>query len=123
MPILEIEVVGQLATDPPTERLAERIAAAVGSALAVPSGQLWVKVRKLAASSYAENGPPQQTLPVFAHLLVRTRDPSVWPMRAEMIATAVADATARPREVVHVVFEPDATGRVFYGGLRESPGG
>jgi phenylpyruvate tautomerase PptA (4-oxalocrotonate tautomerase family) len=123
MPILEIEVVGQQATDPPTERLAERIAAAVGSALGVPAGQLWVKVRKLAASNYAENGPPLPTLPVFARLLVRTRDPSVWPTRAELIAAAVADATARPREVVHVIFEPDATGRVFFGGVPDSRGG
>jgi hypothetical protein len=75
-----------------------------------------VKVQKLSASGYAENGPPSAMLPVFVRVLVRTKDPSVWPKRAEVIATAVAEATARARSSVHVIFEPDATGRVFFGG-------
>ena len=116
MPILDIEVVGQRPGDPPTEKLAERIANDVGTALGVPKGQLWVQVRKLSASSYAENGPPSQMLPVFVRVLVRTKDPSVWPKRAEQIAGAVSQATARDRASVHVIFEPDATGRVFFGG-------
>lgn len=123
MPILDVEVVGQHATDPPVETLAERIAASVGAALGVPSGQLWVKVRKLAASNYAENGPAQPALPVFARVLVRTKDPAVWPSRAAAIAAAVAEATARPEQAVHVIFEPDATGRVFFGGIPDPRGG
>jgi phenylpyruvate tautomerase PptA (4-oxalocrotonate tautomerase family) len=123
MPILDIEVVGQRATDPPTEKLAEQIAAAVGAALGVPSGQLWVKVRKLAATNYAENGPVQEALPVFARVLVRTKDPTVWPSRAAVIAAAVAEATARPQQAIHVIFEPDATGRVFFGGIPDPRGG
>jgi phenylpyruvate tautomerase PptA (4-oxalocrotonate tautomerase family) len=116
MPILDVEVVGQQAGDPPTEKLAERVAGRVGEALGVPAGQLWVKVRKLSASGYAENGPPGTTLPVFVRVLVRTKDPSVWPKRAAVIAAAVAHATARTPASVHVIFEPDATGRVFFGG-------
>lgn len=116
MPILDIEVVGHQSGDPPTEKLAERIASGVGTALGVPKGQLWVKVQKLSASGYAENGPPSQNLPVFVRVLVRTKDPSVWPKRAEQIAGAVSTATARDRSSVHVIFEPDATGRVFFGG-------
>jgi phenylpyruvate tautomerase PptA (4-oxalocrotonate tautomerase family) len=120
MPILDIEVVGQQAGDPPTEKLAERIAQSVGKALGVPSGQLWVKVGKVSAMSYAENGPPSGVLPVFVRVLVRTRDPSVWPKRAESICAAVSEATNRNRTAVHVIFEPDATGRVFFGGVPES---
>ena len=120
MPILEVEVVGQQQGDPPTEKLAERIAQAVGKALGVPNGQLWVKVSKLSAMSYAENGPPTGTLPVFVRVLVRTRDPSVWPQRAATINVAVAEATNRKRESVHVIFEPDATARVFFGGAPDS---
>jgi phenylpyruvate tautomerase PptA (4-oxalocrotonate tautomerase family) len=123
MPILDIEVIGQHATDPPTEKLAERIADSVGAALGVPAGQLWVKVRKLAASNYAENGPAQEALPVFARMLVRTKDPAVWPSRAAAIAAALATATARPQHAVHVIFEPDATGRVFFGGNPDPRGG
>ncbi len=116
MPIVDIEIVGQQPGDPPTERLAERVAAVLSAALGVPQGQLWVKVRKLSASSYAENGPPDQAMPVFVRMLVRTKDPSVWPLRAATIATAVSEATARSRQNIHVIFEPDATGRVFFGG-------
>ena len=120
MPILEVEVVGQQQGDPPTEKLAERIAQAVGKALGVPNGQLWVKVSKLSAMSYAENGPPTGVLPVFVHVLVRTRDPSVWPQRAATISAAVSEATNRKQAAVHVIFEPDATGRVFFGGAPDS---
>lgn len=124
MPILDVEVVGQQQGDPPTEKLAERIAQTVGKALGVPNGQLWVKVSKLSAMSYAENGPPTGILPVFVRVLVRTRDPSVWPQRAATINAAVSEATNRKREAVHVIFEPDATARVFFGGApdtRSSP--
>lgn len=117
MPILDVEVVGQQAGDPPTEKLAERIANGVGTALGVPTGQLWVKVQKVPASGYAENGLPSRTFPVFVRVLVRTKDPSVWPKRAEVIAAAVAEATTRKPASVHVIFEPDASGRVFFGGV------
>lgn len=117
MPLLDVEIVGQRSGDPPTERLAERIANSVGDALGVPKGHLWVKVSKLAASYYAENGPPTAALPVFVRVLVRTKDPSVWPKRAATISRAVAEATSREPASIHVIFEPDATGRVFYGGV------
>jgi hypothetical protein len=116
MMILEVEVVGQQGGDPPTEKLAVRIVDAVAAALSIPAGHLCVKVRKLSASLYAENGPPPQSLPVFVRVLVRTRDRSVWPKRAETIALALSHATTRPRAAVHVIFEPDATGRLFIGG-------
>jgi phenylpyruvate tautomerase PptA (4-oxalocrotonate tautomerase family) len=120
MPILDVEIVGQRAGDPPTERLADRIVQAVGDALAVPKGRLWVKVRRLSASSYAENGPPAAMLPVFVRVLVRTKDPSGWPARAQAIADAVSEATGRERPAIHVIFEPDASGRVFFGGNPDS---
>ncbi|HET9023944.1 MAG TPA: hypothetical protein VFN64_05190 [Burkholderiaceae bacterium] len=116
MPILDVEVVGQQPGDVPLERLADRLADAVGSALDVPAGQLWVKLRRLPASQYAENGPPNATLPVFVRVLARLRDPSEWPQRAATIAAVVAKATGRERASVHVIFEADASGRVFFGG-------
>jgi hypothetical protein len=96
--------------------LADCIAGAMGAALAVPAGQLWVMVRHLHASRYAENGPPNATMPVFVRVLARTRDASEWPRRAGTIADVVSKATARERSSVHVIFEPDASGRVFFGG-------
>jgi phenylpyruvate tautomerase PptA (4-oxalocrotonate tautomerase family) len=116
MMLLDVEVVGKQAGDPPTERLAERIADAVSKAFGMPAGQLLVKVQKVAASHYAENAAPRKSLPVFVRVLVRTRDPSVWPNRAATLCAAVGEATSRERAGVHVIFEPDATGRVFFGG-------
>ena len=116
MPILDVEVVGQQTGDARPERLADRLAHAVGSALDVPAGQMWVKLRQLPASQYAENGPPPATLPVFVRVLARLRDPSEWPQRAATIAAVVAKVTGRERASVHVILEPDASGRVFFGG-------
>jgi hypothetical protein len=59
---------------------------------------------------------------VFVRVLVRTKDPSVWPKRAETIAAATAEATGRERASIHVIFEPDAAGRVFFGGAQDSAG-
>ena len=120
MPILDVELIGQQESDPPVEQLAPRIAQEVGAALGVPEGQLWVKARRVAASSYAENGPRSDVLPIFVRVLVRTREPQVWPQRAAAISDAVANATSRPRGHIHIIFEPDATGRVFFGGLPDS---
>jgi phenylpyruvate tautomerase PptA (4-oxalocrotonate tautomerase family) len=117
MPILDVEVVGPQAGDAPPEGLAECIAGEVGTELAVPAGQLWVTVRHLPASRYAENGPPNATMPVFVRVLARTRDASEWPQRAGTIAAVVSKATGRERSSVHVIFEPDASGRVFFGGV------
>lgn len=116
MMLLEVEVVGQQAGDPPTEKLAERIAGSVGSVFGIPGGQLLVKLQKISASNFASNAAPSKTLPVFVRVLVRTKDPAVWPKRAEAIGSAVSEATSRERASVHVIFEPDATGRIFFGG-------
>lgn len=120
MPILDVEVVGQQAGDATLNGLADRIATDVGSALGVPVGQLWVTVRHLPASCYGENGPPIATMPVFVRVLARARgsfDAAEWPQRAETIAAVVSQAVARERSSVHVIFEPDASGRVFFGGV------
>ena len=120
MPILDVEIVGEQAGDAPLDGLADRIATDVGAALGTPAGQLWVTVRHLPASHYAENGPPIATLPVFVRVLARAQgssDASSWPQRAASIAAAVSQATARERSSVHVIFEPDASGRVFFGGV------
>ena len=115
MMLLEVEVVGQQVGDPPTEKLAERIAGGVGSAFGIPGGQLLVKVQKVSASNFASNAAPSKMLPVFVRVLVRTKDPAVWPKRADVIANAISEATSRERASVHVIFEPDATGRIFFG--------
>ncbi len=123
MPVLDVEIVGRQAGDAPLEGLAERIAMDVGTALGVPAGQLWVTLRHLAASHYAENGSPIATMPVFVRVLARTRDAressdaADRSQRAATIAAVVSQALARERASVHVIFEPDASGRVFFGGV------
>ena len=116
MPIVDVEVVGQQAGDAPLEGLADRIATDLGGALGAPVGQLWVTLRNLPSSRYAENGPPFSTLPVFVRVLARAGDSSELPQRAATIAAVVSQAIARERSSVHVIFEADASGRVFFGG-------
>jgi phenylpyruvate tautomerase PptA (4-oxalocrotonate tautomerase family) len=112
MPIVTVEIVGG---DDAAAAIACGLAARLGEALAAPAGSLWVQVRNVAVSDYAENGPAPQPPPVFVRVLARA-DTSATAQRAGAIAAAVAQVVGRPRERVHVICEPDASGRVFFGG-------
>lgn len=110
MPILDVEIVGGTEGDATASAIAEAAAKALGT----PPGQLWVRLRRLPAYDYAENGPPPE--PVFVRVLARIDDPAALAAGAARVAQAVATSVDRPREVVHVIYEPDACGRVFFGG-------
>jgi phenylpyruvate tautomerase PptA (4-oxalocrotonate tautomerase family) len=114
MPILDVEIVGGAEAD--DGGTAPAIAVAVATALGTPPGQLWVKLRQLPGADYAENGPPPEPAPVFVRVLARIDDPAALPESAARIAQAVATAVGRPHARVHVIYEPDARGRVFFGG-------
>jgi len=118
MPIVAIEIVGGVdeAGRSTAESLAERVAEALGAA----PGSVWVKVAFLPASGYAENGPSPCPLPVFVRVLSRWDDAARLAQRAQRIAVAVAPVVGRPPERVYVIFEPDASGRVFLGGQADA---
>ncbi len=110
MPIIDIEPVGEATID------TAQLAAALGDALKAPAGTLWIRVRRLDKAAYAENGGLPARLPVFVRVLARHGDSTLRQAQALAIAEVVAQTVARPRASVHVIFEPGARGRVFFGG-------
>ena len=117
MPILDIDVVTR---DGPVNIDTGALAHALGAALDSVPGSVWVRVRHLAAADYAENGAQPDPLPVFVRVTARIADATRLSQHARVIAAEVATAVRRPRERVHVIFDPDARGRVFYGDAPDS---
>jgi phenylpyruvate tautomerase PptA (4-oxalocrotonate tautomerase family) len=118
MPILDVEVVlrpGET-LDP---QLAGQIADRAASIFDAAPGGTWVKLRGLPSQQYAEDsgGPPSGVYPVFVSVL-KARQPSPAAMAAEAarLAAAVARVCGRPQENVHVLYLPDAAGRIAFGG-------
>lgn len=80
---------------------------------------VWLTMTRRPAADYAENGPPPLPLPVFVRVLgsggaqSRAAD-------AQVIAAAAGKVLGRPAERVHVIFEPEADGRVYFGGTSGS---
>jgi len=117
MPILDVEVVtgpGELLE----AGLARRLADIAGDILGSERGGTWVKVRALPSGQYGENGDPEaEVRPVFVSILVRKRPPEeTIRQQAERLSAAFAQACGRPRENVHILYEPSAAGRITFGG-------
>ncbi len=118
MPIADVRVVTSSA-EFESAGLAQALADAIGTAIGAQPGSVWVRLSFLAAANYAENGPPlgADELPVFVTLL-RAAVPSGATLAAEVrsLTSAVAAATGRPVERVHVEHAPPGAGRVAFGG-------
>jgi phenylpyruvate tautomerase PptA (4-oxalocrotonate tautomerase family) len=138
MPILDVEiVVGDAVTEvhvADEETLARRIADGVGAVLQSRPGTMWVRVRKLPAHCYAENGvappadgpsdgpsgdgPTGDGWPVFAELLHRVPPAGeLLDAEAAAVTRAIAEAVGRPAELIHVQYAPAAAGRQAFGGI------
>lgn len=116
MPILEIQIVGAQHTD---RELAQRLADAAGRALdSRPSGT-WVRLTFLDNASYAENEAPLDAPmePVFVSVLQR-ESPIGEALETQIarLTEAIADTCQRPPSNVHVLIQPDAKGRLAFGG-------
>jgi len=122
MPIADVTLIGASAHD--TAGLARRLADALSLALGAPAGTTWVRLHRVAADDYAEDGgAPAGVRPVFVDLLRRA-----WPdneaerarsLRA--VAEAVAVVCERPVGNVHVLAELPAAGRMAFGGEGLAP--
>lgn len=116
MPILDVELVGKPTHD--SDSIAQRLADAAAQALEARPGSVWVKLRWIEGSCYAESaGAPAGLRPVFVKLLRKTR-PEGDALVAEIarLTAAVAAVCDRPAENVHVLYEGDAAGRLAFGG-------
>ncbi len=116
MPILEIEIVN--AAGDLDDGLAQRLADIAGKIFDSKQGETWVKVRSLSCGRYAENDDPQlQIRPVFVSVLLRRCPPEeVMRKQADELATSIARICDRTKENVHILYQPDAGGRVAFGG-------
>lgn len=117
MPIIEIEIVlkpNEILRDKMASEFADRLGEIFGS----PKGGTWVKLYSLPESQYAENGGKEEgAYPVFVSVL-KSKLPTHEDMQFEVerIASAVAQICERPPTLVHVIYEPEGSGRVAFGG-------
>ncbi len=120
MPIVDVEVVTD-ATEPDVigKETLQLLADELGDLFGSESGGTWVKLRTIDQNAYAENsaavGPDAR--PIFVNIL-RAETPERGALRQEMgkIAEIVARRLDRPRENVHVLYAPRASGRIGFGG-------
>jgi phenylpyruvate tautomerase PptA (4-oxalocrotonate tautomerase family) len=115
MPIIDVEIVSEATL---ADGLAQAVADAAGAVLGAPPGETWVRLRRIEPALYAESGgTPPDLEPVLVTIVMGRRpDGDRLPGIVTRLTGAVADATGRPAENVHLVFEPDGIGRVAFGG-------
>lgn len=115
MPIIDVEMVCDL-DETLSPDLARRLSDGLGAALSAPTGTLWVRLRVLDRTHYAENGQAAPD-PVFVTVLARLA-PAAADLAAQIatITATVARVTDRPPAHVHVMFEASGSGRVAFGG-------
>jgi phenylpyruvate tautomerase PptA (4-oxalocrotonate tautomerase family) len=113
MPIIDIEVVSDESIDP---QVVQAIADDLGPVFGVEPGSARVRMRTLHVQHYAENRH-LAPLPVFVTVLVAD-PPQGEALREQVryITEAVSQRTRRPRDHVHVLYEPAARGRLAFGG-------
>jgi phenylpyruvate tautomerase PptA (4-oxalocrotonate tautomerase family) len=118
MPIVDVEIVLPPGESPPPGLPAE-LADRCGQVFGSPPGNTWVKLRVIPHDHYAENygGPPASVYPVFVSVL-KARLPTPDALRAEvgLLTSAIAEATGRSTENIHIVYLPEGAGRVAFGG-------
>ena len=120
MPIIDIELVTSAADGgPPQREQLQVLADKLGHLFNSEPANTWVKLRTVDVAQYAENRTDMETSakPVFVNVL-RAQLPDANRIRAEMVVVAeiVARTLKRPRENVHVLYAPDARGRIGFGG-------
>ena len=118
MPILEVEIVTDLG-ETLKSGLAQQLADAAGDALGTPRGRTWVRLRALPREQYAESRAPlaNDIQPVFVSVLKsRSCGPLEVKDEAARLCDALALACGRPRENIHILYLPDAAGRMAFGG-------
>ncbi len=118
MPIIDIEAVCGEQQDfaPDTVR---RTADALGNALGMAKGKVWVRLRMIPKTMYAENETDAEFTPepVFVRIL-RSRVPVGPDLEREIVSVtqAVAMCLGKPESNVHLEYAPPGLGRITFGG-------
>ena len=118
MPIVDVEMV-IAATEATEPGLAAALADAVGEVLESEAGSVWVRLRRLSETRYAENGggPPDGVRPVFVTvLLAHVPEGAALQDQVRRLTDVIAAVCNRPAENVHVLYLPEARGRMAFGG-------
>jgi len=118
MPILEVEIIVHPGENLPAG-LAAEIAERAGEIFRSAAGGTWVKIYPLPRERYAENGGSlEETIrPVFVRILqAKLPPPDILRDEVFRLTEAIAMACGRPAENVHIVYQPEGSGRVAFGG-------
>lgn len=116
MPIVDIEIVNP--TEVIRDVLTHSIANDLGKTLGSSEGGTWVRVHTIEKNHYAENSPtPIDGWPIFVSILHR-KLPSQATLALEIkeITDLLSKAFRRPKELIHVIYQPSASGRIAFGG-------
>lgn len=114
MPIIDVEIVGP-AVD---VKIVQPLADALGHAFKAAPGKVWLRVRALPPSHYAENHDPEPPAPVFVTILARhPPHGDALDRRVASVTEAVARITGCDSRHVHVLFEAATSGRLAFGGV------
>ncbi|MGD8406056.1 MAG: hypothetical protein PVJ21_20540 [Anaerolineales bacterium] len=118
MPILDIEIVASDSTQGLPADLTQSLADEAAQVFDSPPGRVWVKVKTISPTEYAENGgTPPGVYPVFVTVL-KSRAPEGNALEDEVaqLTEVIAKILKRPAENVHIFYQPDGAGRVAFGG-------
>lgn len=117
MPIVDVEIVLDEGESLRTSLVAD-LADAIGRVFDTPKGKTWVRLRSLPRAQYSENGGlPEYARPVFVHVLKSQKPVAEGLVReVRLLTNAIASAVGRSAENVHVLYGPDARGRIAFGG-------
>src|SRR4030066_360628 len=118
MPILEVDFIC-LDERSTSSDLARRIVDGAAEVFGSSPGETWVRLNLVDRSRYAENGggPPGGGLPgIFRGPEGRSPRCASLASEVDALTQAIAKACERPPENVHLIYAPDAEGRVAFGG-------
>ena len=118
MPILEIELVASGMEQRLPQELTQALADASAQVFASPQGTTWVKTRVIPSDHYAEDhGRPPGVHPVFVTVLKsHIPESDALDLEISRLTSAIAQVLNRPETHIHILYQPDAAGRVAFGG-------
>lgn len=118
MPLVDIEITLKQREKLPID-LASILADELGSIFNSPPSTTWVKLYGLSKNHYAENHRSLKggAYPVFVRI-IKSESPehTVLEQEVKKITRSVARICKRPPKNIHIIYEPEGSGRVSFGG-------